>query len=41
LAGEPDIGSVWALHRVDGQRIAAVYQYLSDAEVIEPVGLIP
>ncbi|HUZ28535.1 MAG TPA: nuclear transport factor 2 family protein [Solirubrobacteraceae bacterium] len=41
LAGEADIGSVWALHRIDGQRIAAAYQYLSDADVIEPVGPIP
>ncbi len=41
LAGEPDIGSVWALHRIDGQRIAAVYQYLSDADVIGSVGLVP
>jgi ketosteroid isomerase-like protein len=41
LAGEPDVRSVWALHRIYGQRITAVYQYVSDADGIEPVGLIP
>jgi ketosteroid isomerase-like protein len=41
LAGEAEIGPFCALHRIRGGLIAVVYQYLTDPDMIEQLGLIP
>lgn len=41
LAGESDIGPFCALHWLDGALIVAAYQYLTDPDMIESLGLIP
>lgn len=41
LHGEAEIGSFCAVNRIDDALIAAAHHYLSDAEMIERLGLIP
>jgi hypothetical protein len=41
LTEDGDIGPFCALHRIDAGLIVAVYQYLSEPDMIEFLGLIP
>lgn len=41
LNGEDDIGSFCAVNRIDDGLIATAHHYLSDADMIERLGLIP
>ncbi|HUA48779.1 MAG TPA: nuclear transport factor 2 family protein [Solirubrobacteraceae bacterium] len=40
LAGVSDLGPFWALYRFDGELIVAAAQYLTDPDMVEPLGLI-
>ena len=40
VGGERDVGPFSAVDRVDGGRIVATHHYLSDADMLEQIGLI-